>query len=286
MATSKTYEGVTYSIPAQGELNWFGSTGVDGFLIALAENVPQKTGGTFTLSADLNFGSTAHLKGIFKTTTATPGTTGVLRLANTDTIGWRNAANSANITLAVNASDQLDYSGSQLCFAADTDTYIGRTGANALRVVAGGTTLLDFSSTAITASVAATISTSSGPQITLKDGGTIGTNADIFTAYSDATQAWANVGFLTSNSKDFTIENLTDTGAFIVQTNNVTGISMTYEQNITFGSGSTNVHRINGASQTTVGSAGAASALPAQPTGYLELNINGTARVFPYYAKS
>lgn len=38
--------------------------------------------------------------------------------------------------------------------------------------------------------------------------------------------------------------------------------------------------------QTTVGSAGVASALPANPTGYLEIVINGTARVVPYYAKS
>lgn len=38
--------------------------------------------------------------------------------------------------------------------------------------------------------------------------------------------------------------------------------------------------------QTTVGAAGAASALPANPTGYLEVVINGTARVIPFYAKS
>lgn len=51
-------------------------------------------------------------------------------------------------------------------------------------------------------------------------------------------------------------------------------------------SGSTSVHQFNAASQTTVGAAGGASALPATPTGYLEMNINGTARVIPYYAKS
>jgi len=38
--------------------------------------------------------------------------------------------------------------------------------------------------------------------------------------------------------------------------------------------------------QSTVGSAGAASALPATPTGYIEFKINGTAYVIPYYAKS
>ena len=38
--------------------------------------------------------------------------------------------------------------------------------------------------------------------------------------------------------------------------------------------------------QSTVGSAGAASALPGTPTGYIEFKINGTAYVMPYYAKS
>jgi|TARA_A100001015_G_scaffold55075_2_gene60491 hypothetical protein len=40
------------------------------------------------------------------------------------------------------------------------------------------------------------------------------------------------------------------------------------------------------ATQTTVGSAGGANALPGQPTGYLEVKINGTARVIPFYDKS
>jgi hypothetical protein len=36
--------------------------------------------------------------------------------------------------------------------------------------------------------------------------------------------------------------------------------------------------------QTTVGAAGGASALPATPTGYLQINISGTVYVLPYYA--
>lgn len=38
--------------------------------------------------------------------------------------------------------------------------------------------------------------------------------------------------------------------------------------------------------QTTVGAAGAASALPATPTGYLKFFIGGTERVIPFYTKS
>ena len=38
--------------------------------------------------------------------------------------------------------------------------------------------------------------------------------------------------------------------------------------------------------QTTVGAAGGASALPATPTGYLIINVAGTAMVIPYYAQA
>ena len=48
----------------------------------------------------------------------------------------------------------------------------------------------------------------------------------------------------------------------------------------------TGVVDFNTATQTTVGSAGGANALPGQPTGYLEVKIAGTARVIPFYDKS
>ncbi len=44
--------------------------------------------------------------------------------------------------------------------------------------------------------------------------------------------------------------------------------------------------RLNGGTQSTVGAAGGASALPATPTGYAKVNINGTVRVIPYYAQA
>lgn len=38
--------------------------------------------------------------------------------------------------------------------------------------------------------------------------------------------------------------------------------------------------------QTTVGAAGGATALPATPTGYIVVVINGAEYIVPYYAKS
>jgi hypothetical protein len=40
-----------------------------------------------------------------------------------------------------------------------------------------------------------------------------------------------------------------------------------------------------GETQTTVGAAGGASALPATPRGYLEIMVDGVACVVPFYAK-
>ena len=45
----------------------------------------------------------------------------------------------------------------------------------------------------------------------------------------------------------------------------------------------TGVIDLNTATQTTVGSAGGASALPGQPTGYIKIKIAGTMRVIPFY---
>ena len=48
--------------------------------------------------------------------------------------------------------------------------------------------------------------------------------------------------------------------------------------------GTTPTHRLNTSNASTVGAAGGASALPATPTGYISININGTNRKIPYYA--
>ncbi len=51
------------------------------------------------------------LSTIYKSRTATVSSTGNLRLGNGDTIGWRNNANSADLTLTTDTSDNLIYSG-------------------------------------------------------------------------------------------------------------------------------------------------------------------------------
>ena len=77
-------------------------------------NYLSTAGGTFTLLADTNFGATYGLiSPYFKSTSSNISTTGAVRLANTDTVKWRNGANSADLSLYVSGNN-LYFDGTQL----------------------------------------------------------------------------------------------------------------------------------------------------------------------------
>jgi microcystin-dependent protein len=113
MATIVTFNGVNYSVPAYGDTGWAqGSGNLTQYLIALATGSLQQTGGLFTLTADANFGASFGLIAeYYKSESANIASAGVVRLANTDTIDWRNFANTGNDVLAINSSDQLTFNG-------------------------------------------------------------------------------------------------------------------------------------------------------------------------------
>jgi hypothetical protein len=119
MATPVVYNGVSYSIPAFGDVGYAQGPGnLSSYLIALSSGL-QQTGGLFSLTAPLNFGPNFGVIAVnYTSTSANPATAGAIRLANADTIDWRNFANSANLALGVNASDQLTFNGSVLSTAA------------------------------------------------------------------------------------------------------------------------------------------------------------------------
>lgn len=90
MSTPVTFNGVVYHIPLYNDVDYAqGQGNLSAYLIALAN-------GPFP----------------FQTTTPNPATVGAIRLAKTDTIDWRNNANSANLALGINGSDQLIFNGS------------------------------------------------------------------------------------------------------------------------------------------------------------------------------
>lgn len=115
MSSTITWNGVSYSVPATGDENW--SDSLSAYLIAIASGALQKTGGTFTLTADADFGATYGLKSAyFKSRATNTSSTGIVRLGNNEGIGFRNAANSADLMLKVNASNVLEYNGNAVLY--------------------------------------------------------------------------------------------------------------------------------------------------------------------------
>lgn len=106
--------GVNYIIPTTNEVGW--GSNLDAFFVAISAGVLQKTGGLFTLSGEADFGSSFGIKALYyKSRGSNPASTGVLRLNNnSDSVSWRNAANSADLALTVNASNQLSFNGTPI----------------------------------------------------------------------------------------------------------------------------------------------------------------------------
>jgi len=113
MSIPVTFHGTVYQVPVQGDQNW--GPPLTRYLVALGTYSLTTTGGVFSLSADINFGPTfGLLSPYFTSTSPLPATSGVIRLAKTDTIDWRNNANTGDNVLSVNSSDQLLYNGVQV----------------------------------------------------------------------------------------------------------------------------------------------------------------------------
>lgn len=98
MPTPVVFNGVTYNIPLFNDVGYAqGQGNLSAYLIALAN-------GPFP----------------FVTTSPNPATAGAVRLAHSDTIQWRNNANSGNIALGVNTLDSLTFKGAVVTLASIT----------------------------------------------------------------------------------------------------------------------------------------------------------------------
>lgn len=110
MSIPLTINGAVFEYPVDFDENW----GVDatGWAQAVTNGMLQMAGGSFPLTADVNFGTSFGLKAKYLISTASnPASAGYLRLANTELIEWRNLANSGNNTLSVGSGDALLYNG-------------------------------------------------------------------------------------------------------------------------------------------------------------------------------
>lgn len=109
-----------YFYPEQGDINW-GVEATD-WAVAVTSGMLQKSGGLFQLLGEVDFGPNYGLKSTyFKSRTANPAAAGTVRLANGDSINWRNLANDADLPLGVNSINQLTFNGQVL---AQSSSYI------------------------------------------------------------------------------------------------------------------------------------------------------------------
>lgn len=114
MAIPLVVNGVTFNYPQQFDTNW-GPT-LTNWSSAVTSGMLQKAGGSFTLTAEVDFGASFGLKVLsIKSKESNTAATGFVRLANASAgLVWRNAANSADLALTVNASNQLTFNGTSI----------------------------------------------------------------------------------------------------------------------------------------------------------------------------
>jgi hypothetical protein len=102
-----------YPYPQTNDQNW--GIPATSLLVAISQYCLQSTGGTFALTADLNLGTNFGLVADYiRSQSILAADAGVIRLANSESINWRNIANSNNLSLNVNSSDQLNFNGTIL----------------------------------------------------------------------------------------------------------------------------------------------------------------------------
>lgn len=113
MSVTVSVAGVNYTIPQTKERGW--GANVTSWIQAISSNTLQKNGGNFTLTANTNFGTSFGLLAkYFTSVTPNAAASGVVRLANTESVAWRNAGNSADLLLTADASNNLNYGGTKI----------------------------------------------------------------------------------------------------------------------------------------------------------------------------
>ena len=102
--------GVTFDYPQTNDTDW--GPDATGWAAAVTNGMLQKAGGVFQLTAEADFGTSFGLKSLYyKSRTANPASAGQIRFGRPDLINWRNQANSGDLSLGIDSSDNLVYNG-------------------------------------------------------------------------------------------------------------------------------------------------------------------------------
>lgn len=244
---------------------------------------------TLIVNADVNAGAAiagSKLASVLAITTAvstgaTTAATGMFRGANTvaPVLTARNGGNTADINLVSHgASDALTFGDAT---NAGATTFTSGAGDCVLSTGNGVIVYMAFAS--------GNVYVSGTSLVTFSTNFVSGTGVDIVPIYNGAAQV--RFGNLVTSAKLSIADNTVNSTTGVVLSvlgQNSTGTTATGgDLAIGPGTGTTANGKLaltNIITGSTVGAAGGASALPATPTGYLNIKVNGSAQRVPYYA--
>lgn len=241
--------------------------------------------------------------------TATLGAQWQALLIESDGVGWLvkasvlgegsqtitgniNFSKEANHEIGVDASTTANAAGGALSLfggAANGNGLGGEIGltGGASTSGTGGRVVLSAGATAAGTGGAVQVTAGAGTTA----GGAVAINAGLGNTVGGAAALNAGNGTTTGGAASLKGGDATTTGGAVNvdagsgATGGAVTIGGTNAESVTIGR-ATKIIGINGVTQTTVGAAGAATALPAQPTGYFQFTVNGTLRVVPFYAQA
>lgn len=106
MSRPLVINGVTYAYPETRDQKW--GPDATNWAVAVTGGMLQKSGGLFQLLAELDFGTAFGIKSLYyKSRTANVASAGQIRLANADSIKFRNAANGADLGFGPGSADAI-----------------------------------------------------------------------------------------------------------------------------------------------------------------------------------
>jgi C1q domain len=140
MAFTVNLNNQNFSVPEPGDVGY--ALQVTNYLKALASAFPQLGSSQVqALTAEWNAGSTFGITLPYvRSSIANPSAVGFARLAKTDSVGWRNQANSADLLLAKDTSDALLFGGQNVT----GNPFLGANTATGQSIPNGVTTIVVF----------------------------------------------------------------------------------------------------------------------------------------------
>jgi hypothetical protein len=110
MSVVLTIAGQTFNYPTTGNDGW--GEEASNWALAVSTQLLQRTGGSFSLTNDVNFGASfATIQTYLKSRSSTIASAGFVRMAKGDSIQWRNNGDGGNVVLAINSSDEVTING-------------------------------------------------------------------------------------------------------------------------------------------------------------------------------